>query len=160
MGLTGASVVPKLYLALGIDGDTSQFMATQEAGMIVAVQPYLAVPFVRVADYATSSPIRRSSRARRRRFWASSAGVRHSTSHAETQRAQWQSRNGRNCALALRLGVRLSGIGGASGVDGGLTPRNTECTLELSVEVADRLLLDDREQSIGPLNGPLEGASK
>ncbi len=51
VGLTGASVTPKLYLALGIDGDTSQFMATQEAGMIVAVQPDPAAPFVRVADY-------------------------------------------------------------------------------------------------------------
>jgi electron transfer flavoprotein alpha subunit len=51
VGLTGASVAPKLYLALGIDGDTSQFMATQEAGMIVAVQPDPAAPFVSVADY-------------------------------------------------------------------------------------------------------------
>ena len=51
VGLTGASVAPKLYLALGIDGDTSQFMATQEAGMIVAVQPDPAAPFVPVADY-------------------------------------------------------------------------------------------------------------
>ncbi len=50
VGLTGASVAPKLYLALGIDGDTSQFMATQEAGMIVAVQPDPAAPFVPVAD--------------------------------------------------------------------------------------------------------------
>ena len=51
VGLTGASVAPRLYLALGIDGDTSQFMATQEAGMIVAVQPDPAAPFVPVADY-------------------------------------------------------------------------------------------------------------
>ncbi len=51
VGLTGHSVAPKLYLALGIDGDTSQFMATQEAGMIVAVQPDPAAPFVPVADY-------------------------------------------------------------------------------------------------------------
>ena len=51
VGLTGASVAPKLYLALGIDGDTSQFMATQEAGMIVAVQSDPAAPFVPVADY-------------------------------------------------------------------------------------------------------------
>ena len=51
VGLTGANVAPKLYLALGIDGDTSQFMATQEAGMIVAVQPDPAAPFVPVADY-------------------------------------------------------------------------------------------------------------
>ena len=51
VGLTGASVAPKLYLALGIDGDTSQFMATQEAGMIVTVQPDPPAPFVPVADY-------------------------------------------------------------------------------------------------------------
>jgi len=51
VGLTGASVAPKLYLALGIDGDTSQFMATQGAGMIVAVQPDPTAPFVPVADY-------------------------------------------------------------------------------------------------------------
>jgi electron transfer flavoprotein alpha subunit len=51
VGLTGHSVAPKLYLALGIDGDTSQFMAAQEAGMIVAVQPDPAAPFVPVADY-------------------------------------------------------------------------------------------------------------
>jgi electron transfer flavoprotein alpha subunit len=51
VGLTGASVAPKLYLALGIDGDTSQFMATQEAGLIVAVQPDPAAPFVPAADY-------------------------------------------------------------------------------------------------------------
>jgi electron transfer flavoprotein alpha subunit len=51
VGLTGASVAPKLYLALGIDGDTSQFMATQEAGMIVAVQPDPTAPFVPAADY-------------------------------------------------------------------------------------------------------------
>ena len=50
VGLTGASVAPKLYLALGIDGDTSQFMTTQEAGMIVAVQPDPAAPFVPMAD--------------------------------------------------------------------------------------------------------------
>jgi hypothetical protein len=47
--------------------------------------------------------------------------------------------------LFLRLGVRFSGIGGASGVIGGLTPRHTDCTLELSVEVVDRLLSDGRE---------------
>ncbi len=51
VGLTGASVAPKLYLALGIDGDTSQFMATADAGMIIAVQPDPKAPFVPVADY-------------------------------------------------------------------------------------------------------------
>jgi len=51
VGLTGQGVAPKLYLALGIDGDTSQFMATSEAGCIVAVQPDRAAPYVPVADY-------------------------------------------------------------------------------------------------------------
>lgn len=51
VGLTGQSVAPKLYLALGIDGDTSQFMATSEAGCIVVVQPDPAAPFVPMADY-------------------------------------------------------------------------------------------------------------
>lgn len=51
VGLTGHSVAPRLYLALGIDGDTGQFMATADAGCIVAVQPDPAAPFVPVADY-------------------------------------------------------------------------------------------------------------
>lgn len=51
VGLTGHSIAPKLYLALGIDGDTSQFMATADAGCIVAVQPDPSAPFVPVADY-------------------------------------------------------------------------------------------------------------
>ena len=65
-----------------------------------------------------------------------------------------------NCALSLRVGVRFSGICGTYGVLGGLTSWDTDCTLELSVEVADRLSPDDREQFIGPPNGPFEGASK
>jgi electron transfer flavoprotein alpha subunit len=51
VGLTGHRVAPALYLALGIDGDTSQFMATREAGTIIAVQPDRNAPFVSVADY-------------------------------------------------------------------------------------------------------------
>ncbi len=51
VGLTGHSVAPRLYLALGIDGDTSQFMATADAGCIVAVQPDPRAPFVPIADY-------------------------------------------------------------------------------------------------------------
>jgi electron transfer flavoprotein alpha subunit len=51
VGLTGATVAPKLYLALGIDGDTSQFMATAEAACIVAVQADATAPIVPVADY-------------------------------------------------------------------------------------------------------------
>ncbi len=51
VGLTGASVAPKVLLALGVDGDTSFFMATQGAGAIVAVQPDPAAPIVPVADH-------------------------------------------------------------------------------------------------------------
>jgi electron transfer flavoprotein alpha subunit len=35
----------------GIDGDTSQFIAAQEAGLLVPVQPDLAAPFIPVAGY-------------------------------------------------------------------------------------------------------------
>lgn len=51
IGLTGHSIAPRLLLALGIDGDTSFFMATQEAGSIVAVQVDPRAPIVPVADY-------------------------------------------------------------------------------------------------------------
>lgn len=51
VGLTGQTVAPKLYLALGVDGDTSQFMATADAGCIVAVQSDPTAPFVSIADY-------------------------------------------------------------------------------------------------------------
>jgi electron transfer flavoprotein alpha subunit len=51
VGLTGHTVSPRLYLALGIDGDTSQFIATADAGCIVAVQPDASAPIVSVADY-------------------------------------------------------------------------------------------------------------
>jgi electron transfer flavoprotein alpha subunit len=50
IGLTGRSVAPKALLALGMDGDTSFFMATQDASMIVAVQPDPKAPIVPVAD--------------------------------------------------------------------------------------------------------------
>jgi electron transfer flavoprotein alpha subunit len=50
IGLTGRSVAPKLLLALGVDGDTSFFMATQAAGLIVAGQPDPKAPIVSVAD--------------------------------------------------------------------------------------------------------------
>lgn len=51
IGLTGHSIAPRLLLALGIDGDTGFFMATQEAGIIVAVQPDPRAPIMPVADY-------------------------------------------------------------------------------------------------------------
>lgn len=51
VGLTGHEVAPRVYLALGIDGDTSQFMATMGAGCIVAVQEDAEAPIVKVADY-------------------------------------------------------------------------------------------------------------
>lgn len=51
IGLAGHPVAARLYLALGIDGDTSQFMATAGSGCIVAVQPDAQAPIVPVADY-------------------------------------------------------------------------------------------------------------
>jgi electron transfer flavoprotein alpha subunit len=51
VGLTGHQVAPKVYIALGIDGDTSQFMATMDAACIVAVQSDPEAPIVKVADY-------------------------------------------------------------------------------------------------------------
>ncbi len=51
VGLTGVQVAPKLVLALGVDGDTSFFMSTKDAGLIVAVQPDPEAPIVPVADY-------------------------------------------------------------------------------------------------------------
>jgi electron transfer flavoprotein alpha subunit len=50
IGLTGRSVAPQALLALGMDGDTSFFMATQDAGALVAVQPDPKAPIVPVAD--------------------------------------------------------------------------------------------------------------
>jgi len=51
VGLTGQAVAPKLYLALGIRGDTGHLMAIEGAGTIVAVQPDPAAAIVPVADY-------------------------------------------------------------------------------------------------------------
>ena len=51
IGLTGQAVAPKLYLALGIRGDTGHLMAIEGAGTIVAVQPDPAAAIVPVADY-------------------------------------------------------------------------------------------------------------
>lgn len=51
IGLTGTRVAPRLFLALGMDGDTSLFMSIQDAGLVVAVQPDPAAPIVAVADY-------------------------------------------------------------------------------------------------------------
>jgi electron transfer flavoprotein alpha subunit len=51
VGLTGRSVAPKLYLALGIRGDTGHLMAIEGARIIIAVQPDPAAAIVPVADY-------------------------------------------------------------------------------------------------------------
>ena len=51
VGLTGQAVAPKLYLALGIRGDTGHLMAIEGAGTIVAVQRDPAAAIVPVADY-------------------------------------------------------------------------------------------------------------
>ncbi len=42
---------PRLFLALGMDGDTGLFMSIQDAGLVVAVQPDPSAPIAAVADY-------------------------------------------------------------------------------------------------------------
>jgi len=49
--ITGQSIAPKLYLALGISGETTHFMAIQGAGTIVAVQADPTAPIAQVADW-------------------------------------------------------------------------------------------------------------
>jgi electron transfer flavoprotein alpha subunit len=49
--ITGQSIVPRLYLALGISGETTHFMAIQGAGTIIAVQPDPGAPITQVADW-------------------------------------------------------------------------------------------------------------
>jgi len=51
VGLTGQSVAPKLYLALGIRGDTGHLMAIEGARTVIAVQPDPSAAIVPVADY-------------------------------------------------------------------------------------------------------------
>ncbi len=51
LGLTGHSAAPRLYLALGIEGDTEHLAALQGAGAILAVQPDPTAPITRVADW-------------------------------------------------------------------------------------------------------------
>jgi electron transfer flavoprotein alpha subunit len=51
IGVTGHEIAPKLYLALGIDGDSGHFMGIERAGMIIAVQPDPSAPIIAVADY-------------------------------------------------------------------------------------------------------------
>ncbi len=51
VGLTGATIKPKLCIALGVDGDTNLMMGMAEAGCIVAVQPDAAAPIIPFADY-------------------------------------------------------------------------------------------------------------
>ena len=54
------------------------------------------------------------------------------------------------CASSLRPGVWFSDFGRVSGGFGRLTSRNTDCTLALSVEVAERLLSDGRDLRLTP----------
>ena len=49
--ITGQSIAPKLFLALGISGETTHFMAIQGAGTIVAVQADPTAPIAQVADW-------------------------------------------------------------------------------------------------------------
>jgi len=51
IGLTGVRVAPRLFLALGMDGDTNLFIGIQDAGLVVAVQPDPSAPIAAVADY-------------------------------------------------------------------------------------------------------------
>ena len=51
VGLTGATLSPRLCIALGVDGDTNLMLGLGEAGCIVAVQGDAAAPVVPFADY-------------------------------------------------------------------------------------------------------------
>jgi electron transfer flavoprotein alpha subunit len=51
LDLTGQVAAPRLYVALGIEGDNHHLMAVQNAGAVVAVQPDPAAPIVAVADW-------------------------------------------------------------------------------------------------------------
>jgi electron transfer flavoprotein alpha subunit len=49
--LTGQPVAPRLYVALGISGDSGHLMALEKAATIVAVQPDSTAPIVAIADW-------------------------------------------------------------------------------------------------------------
>jgi electron transfer flavoprotein alpha subunit len=51
VGLTGATIGPKLCIALGVDGDTSFMMGVGEARCVVAAQADAGAPIVPFADY-------------------------------------------------------------------------------------------------------------
>ncbi|MGE5603109.1 MAG: electron transfer flavoprotein subunit alpha/FixB family protein [Nitrososphaerales archaeon] len=51
VGLVGATIAPKLCIALGVDGDTNFMMGVAEAGCMVAVQGDAAAPIMPFADY-------------------------------------------------------------------------------------------------------------
>jgi electron transfer flavoprotein alpha subunit len=51
VGLIGATIAPKLCIALGVDGDTSFMMGVAEAGCVVAVQGDASAPIIPFADY-------------------------------------------------------------------------------------------------------------
>jgi electron transfer flavoprotein alpha subunit len=49
--LTGHTVAPKVYLALGISGDTGHLMAVRNAGTVISVQSDPNAPIVQMADW-------------------------------------------------------------------------------------------------------------
>lgn len=51
VGLTGQSAAPRLYLALGIEGDTEHLAAVQGAVTVIAVQPDPQAPITQFADW-------------------------------------------------------------------------------------------------------------
>ena len=59
VGLTGQTIAPRVYLALGIDGDTEHLAAVQGAGAILAVQPDPTAPIAGFADWSViADPVR------------------------------------------------------------------------------------------------------
>lgn len=51
VGLTGATIKPKLCFLLGVDGDTNLLLGLGEAGCLVAAQADASAPIVPFADY-------------------------------------------------------------------------------------------------------------
>lgn len=52
IGLTGQTVAPKLYLALGVSGAVQHLVGMEHSGVIVAVNTDAKAPIIEYADYA------------------------------------------------------------------------------------------------------------